>query len=189
MKTILPASITTIDQAKQLLTNLHTNGEAFHPEDDATGIVWTDCKSPTPQECVQLNKLIKDIYDLPENKGTYPKLSFDPCIFLLSLSGDNEKATGKMKPYAIQSIEDIKRFFRDIHVLYPMEWHPDDDFHFFMQEDEVTRAFTDEEAEYLNKVMIDSFDFCDKNDVDVYELAEQVQLELWKAQGKWPFNK
>ena len=89
MKTILPASIATIDQAKQLLTDLHNNGEAYHPEDDATGIVWTDCKSPTLQECELLNKLMKDIYDLPENKNTYPKLSFDPCVFLLSLEAEN----------------------------------------------------------------------------------------------------
>ncbi len=89
MKTILPGSITTIDQAKQLLTDLHTNSESYHPEDDATGIVWTDCKSPTAQECVQLNILMKNIYDLPENKVTYPKLSFDPCVFLLSLDADN----------------------------------------------------------------------------------------------------
>jgi len=94
-----------------------------------------------------------------------------------------------VKQYSIKSAEEVKQFFRDVHEMYPLEWHPDDDFHFFMKEDEVTWAFTDEEAEYLNKVMIDSFDYCDNNDVDVYELAEQVQLELWKALGKWTFNK
>ena len=94
-----------------------------------------------------------------------------------------------MKQYTIKSTEDINLFFRDIHEMYPFEWHPDDDFHFFVKEDGETKAFTDEEAEYLNKVMIESFDYCDNNDVDVYEIAEQVQLELWKAQGKWPLNK
>ena len=93
-----------------------------------------------------------------------------------------------MKQYTINSIEDIKQFFRDIHEMYPLEWHPDDDFHFFMKDDN-TRAFSDEQAALLNDVMIKSFDFCDRNDIDVYELAGQIQLELWKAQGKWPSNK
>ena len=97
MKTILPASIAKVNQAKQLLTNLHTNGESYHPEDDATDIVWTDCKSPTPQECVRLNKLMKDIYDLPENKAAYPKLSFDPCVFLLSLNLEGAGQTALIK--------------------------------------------------------------------------------------------
>ena len=94
-----------------------------------------------------------------------------------------------MKSYCVNSIDDIKYFFQDIHVLYPFEWHPDDDFHFFMKQDDETRAFTDEEAEYLNKTMVECFQYCDNNDLDVYEIAGQVQTELWKAQGKWPFNK
>lgn len=35
MKTNLPAAITTIDEAKAFLTELHANGESYHPEDDA----------------------------------------------------------------------------------------------------------------------------------------------------------
>jgi len=72
-----------------------------------------------------------------------------------------------MNQYTINSIDDIKQFFKDAHDMYQLEWHPDDDFHFFMKADEVTLAFTDEDAEYLNKIMVESFNFCDNNDIDV----------------------
>ena len=91
-----------------------------------------------------------------------------------------------MKQYSISTIDDIKQFFKDVHVLYPLEWHPDDDFHFFMKQDEVSKAFTEGEAEYLNRIMTECFQYCDDNDLDVYEIASQVQIELWKNEGKWP---
>ena len=94
-----------------------------------------------------------------------------------------------MKKYTINNVDDVKQFFKDIHDLYPNEWHPDDDFHFFMKEDDTTRAFTDKEAEYLNIIMTNCFQYCDDNDIDVYDIASQIQKELWGAQDKWPFNK
>ena len=84
MKTTLPQSIETAEQAKQLLTNLYNNGESFHPEDDATDIEWATCEEPTEAECILLNKLMADIYDLPGNENPM-NMAFDPCEFLLSL--------------------------------------------------------------------------------------------------------
>jgi hypothetical protein len=75
MKTILPEHITTIEEAEKLLTDLHNNGESFHPEDDANDIIWV-CEAPTAQECDHLNVLMSDIYNLN---------GFDPCDFLLNL--------------------------------------------------------------------------------------------------------
>lgn len=84
MKTSLPQSIQTIDQAKVLLTDLYNNGESFHPEDDATQIEWDTCDEPTEAECILLNKLMGDIYDLPGNDNCM-NMAFDPCMFILCL--------------------------------------------------------------------------------------------------------
>jgi hypothetical protein len=93
MKTVLPVSIQTIEQAKVFLTDLYNNGESYHPEDDAH-----DCMPlsvATAAECDQLNKLMEEIYDLPGNDGSHGNdMAFCPCGFLLSLdpdynSGDN----------------------------------------------------------------------------------------------------
>lgn len=84
MKTKLPESISTVDEAKAFLLELHTNGESYHPEDDAHDIIWGSCEEPTPDECDQLNKLMDDIYSLPDI-GTYPNLTFDPCGYFIDL--------------------------------------------------------------------------------------------------------
>lgn len=87
MKTILPAEITNVEEAKQLLKALYNNGETFHQEDDCHTIVWTTT-NPTPAECDLLNKLMNDIYNLPGNDGEcIPKL-FDLCRYLLELDLD-----------------------------------------------------------------------------------------------------
>ena len=87
MKTVLPNEIKTVEEAKAFLTALHENGESYHPEDNAHGIAWGSIPSdqiPTKEECDKLNKLMRDIYNLPGNeKG--PNLAFDPCGFFLDL--------------------------------------------------------------------------------------------------------
>jgi len=76
MKTILPSTISTEQQAVDFLTMLHNNGEAFHPEDNAHDIEWGNDDPPTPDQCDKLNSLMEQIYDL----GTV-----DPCAVLLEL--------------------------------------------------------------------------------------------------------
>ncbi len=87
MKTNLPKEIKTVEQAKVFLTELYKNGEAYHPEDDATDIVWNlpEQQHPTHAEAVQMNKLMQDIYNLPGNKDKYPNLEFDPCEVIMDL--------------------------------------------------------------------------------------------------------
>jgi hypothetical protein len=74
MKTKLPASINSEEEAKSFLSELYNNQESFHPEDSAhdfVGIFFTE------EEATQVENLINQIYDLKEK--------FDPCEFLLSL--------------------------------------------------------------------------------------------------------
>lgn len=87
MKTVLPNTIETIEQAKAYLTDLYNNGEAYHCEDSAEGIDWAlpQDQQPTATECQQLNKLMRQIYKVA--KGT----DFDPCGFLLELDPDYKK--------------------------------------------------------------------------------------------------
>lgn len=76
LKTNLPTSITSIDEAKKFLTELHLNGEGYHPEDDAN-----DCLSHIASfdEGTKLNFLMSQIYEL---------MNFDPCEFILDSNFD-----------------------------------------------------------------------------------------------------
>lgn len=85
MKTILPESITTVEQAKKFLSDLNLNGELYHPEGDAHEVHWATA-TPTPEECDKLNSLMNDIYNLPGNDGRHcGEMIFDPCEYCLSL--------------------------------------------------------------------------------------------------------
>lgn len=86
MQLSLPKQIKTIAQAKRFLTMLYKSGYSFHPEDDAKDIVWSsEVKTPTMEQCEQLNKLMDDIYNLPGNDGKHIDLAFDPCQWLLDI--------------------------------------------------------------------------------------------------------
>jgi hypothetical protein len=89
MRTKLPEAITTKEQAAEFLTDLFNNHESYHPEDDATNINWflvADEQKPTHEECVQLNKLMDDIWEL--------RSEFDACGHLLNL----------MQPFITQNL-------------------------------------------------------------------------------------
>jgi len=83
MKTNLPNRITTVEEAKAFLTELHKNDESFHPEDNAHDIEW-ETSNPTSEERDKLNALMSDIYELEGNEDSQ-NMIFDPCEFLLNL--------------------------------------------------------------------------------------------------------
>jgi hypothetical protein len=85
MKTIIPETISSIEEAEKFLTDLHNNGETYHPEDDAHMIDW-ETVEVSDQEKDALNNAMIDIYNLPGNDGRHDSsIIFDPCGFLLSL--------------------------------------------------------------------------------------------------------
>lgn len=78
MKTTLPDSINSVEEAKAFLLALHANGESFHPDDDAKDIILSATGLPafTKKEAYQLNLLMNDISWLD---------NFDACEYYLSI--------------------------------------------------------------------------------------------------------
>lgn len=77
MKTKLPNTIESVEEAKSFLTELYNNGEGFNPEDGALNIEFEyndNTAKPTWSECLQLDRLM----DMCE-------LYLDTCEFLLEL--------------------------------------------------------------------------------------------------------
>ncbi len=96
-----------------------------------------------------------------------------------------EPVPADLKAYFIENLEDVKQYLKDLHEIYDSEFHPDDDFEDFTDTDGNT-TFTVEQAKYLNKIMIQCFDVCDKNDLEIYDVAGEVQMEIWRRNGVWP---
>ena len=82
MQTVLPTEIKTVNQAKAFLAALYFNGESYDPADDANDILFVG-EQPTQDELSHLNKLMEDIYNLPEVMAT--PATFDPPEFFNSL--------------------------------------------------------------------------------------------------------
>lgn len=117
MKTALPEAINSIAEAEAFLTALYNNGESFHPEDDANGVIWYLPKQtkPTREEANRLNKLMNDIYALPGNDGRHSEpLAFDPCGWLLKLDSYNfliKDHSGRgEKPVTLKGWEVLERW-------------------------------------------------------------------------------
>lgn len=149
MKTNLPEAITTVQEAVVFLRELHNNGEAFHPEDDATDVVWNTplYQHPGREECKQLNKLMADIYNLPGNDGSHSDpLAFDPCGYLL----DIEKYQTYCRDNGLEDDSDVISH-EDMH-LFVME-------HIEVDEEEVNENDLYEEVKadtpsVINKIVI-----------------------------------
>lgn len=78
MKTNLFQPITNVTEAKAYLTELFNNDESFHPEDDATDIIWEGDIAPTEEEINLLNSNHEKIYE-------FESAEFCPCGFLCEL--------------------------------------------------------------------------------------------------------
>lgn len=77
LKTKLPDTIASFDQAKQYLTDLHNNGEAYHPEDSAG-----DClEGISEADAAHMDTLMIRVYI------HFTDAKADPCKFLLDLDG------------------------------------------------------------------------------------------------------
>lgn len=89
MKTKLPQSITTQAEAEAFLKELYNNGEIYHPEDDAHGIIWNlpeGQDEPTNEECDLLNDLM--------DQCTFIK-NWDACGYINGLLRAEEVARMK----------------------------------------------------------------------------------------------
>jgi len=77
MKTKIPEKIETKEEAEAFLLELHRNGEAYHPDDDAHEILWKDA-DVSKKDRNALNKTMDQIY----------ALGVDPCEILCDINED-----------------------------------------------------------------------------------------------------
>lgn len=76
-----------------------------------------------------------------------------------------------MENFRIETVEDVKEFFEVLHNKYKLAFHPDDPFEDYVSIESGTPTFTNGEAIYLNEVMNQCFEVCEKNDVEIYSIG------------------
>ncbi len=102
-------------------------------------------------------------------EGGKIKLSTDQVI---------EKFKGK-----IASKQMVRSFFKNLSDDLDTGFHPDDDFAEYTEVNSEKKSFPKEQADDLNKIMEECFDWCAKNNEDIYGIGLSVQQKELKKRG------
>ena len=73
----------------------------------------------------------------------------------------------------INNVDDVRKFFHYIVEERNVNFNPDDMFRDYMSVDG-SNAFTPEECEIYNRLVEEAFKICDKENVDIYEIALDI---------------
>ena len=73
----------------------------------------------------------------------------------------------------INNVDDVRKFFHYIVEERNVNFNPDDMFRDYMLADG-SNAFTPEECEIYNRLVEEAFKICDKENVDIYEIALDI---------------
>lgn len=71
----------------------------------------------------------------------------------------------------IESVEDVKAFFRHLVDEHNLSFHPDDMFEDYISCEGSINTFTLEECAIYNRLMDESFVVCEKANADIYEIG------------------
>ena len=71
----------------------------------------------------------------------------------------------------IKSVDDVKAFFHHLVNERKLNFHPDDDFADYICYEDKTPCFSEQEVLVYNRLMEESFDVCEKANLDVYEIG------------------
>lgn len=98
MKTTLPESISTQEEAEKFLSELFENNEHYHPEDSAKDQIYlkTGERVFNDEDAEKLDKLMSDIYML--SGGDHANPIFDPCEYLLEMEEEEERRNKLSRP-------------------------------------------------------------------------------------------
>lgn len=71
----------------------------------------------------------------------------------------------------ISTVDDVNNFMKFIYEDLEVNFHPDDDFNDIVNYETGEKSFNKKDADRLNKLVDDCFKVCEKNNLDIYEIA------------------
>ncbi|MHC4119995.1 MAG: hypothetical protein ACYSWO_21070 [Planctomycetota bacterium] len=76
----------------------------------------------------------------------------------------------------IGSVKDVKRFFTYLARVDDLKFHPDNTFDEYVGSDGI-RLFSIEQCKHYDALMRRSFEVCEREGVDIYEIGLEIVLE------------
>lgn len=81
----------------------------------------------------------------------------------------------------LQTVKDVETFFRHLVFERKVNFHPDDVFESYVNTETKEPSFSSPQCDVYNRLMDESFEVCDKEGVDIYEIGlNELQKVLWK---------
>lgn len=77
----------------------------------------------------------------------------------------------------IKNLEDVTRFFKYLKEERKVIFHPDDDFESYVNIETLEPTFTTEECKEYNDAMLQCFDVCEAEGVDIYLIGLEIQKQ------------
>jgi hypothetical protein len=81
---------------------------------------------------------------------------------------------------SIQSILDVTAFFHQLIEQESLNFHPDEDFHNYINLETGLPSYSHMEAQLRNQLMFSSFEICEKESIDIYGIG--IELLFKKLQ-------
>ena len=76
---------------------------------------------------------------------------------------------------SIKNVNDVREFAYLL-VKEGTSFHPDDDFHDYVDLESGDTCYTESEADHRNKLMEECFEICKNEKVDIYDVMTEVYL-------------
>ena len=77
---------------------------------------------------------------------------------------------------SIYNIQDVITFSKEL-IAEGCNFHPDDDFHNYVNVETENPSYSFEEAERRNKLMVQCFKICEDAKMDIYDVTMEVYLK------------
>ncbi|WP_462267783.1 hypothetical protein [Mucilaginibacter sp.] len=78
--------------------------------------------------------------------------------------------------FKINNLNDVELFMKQL-IKEGVNAHPDDDFSQYVNIDTGEDTFTADDADIRNKMMKECFEVCDNENVDIYNLMQEIFLK------------
>ena len=75
------------------------------------------------------------------------------------------------KDSRIVTLDDVKRFFAHLVNERRVNFHPDDRFEVYRSYVDGICTFSQDECDVYNRLMDESFEVCEENDIDIYDVG------------------
>ena len=80
--------------------------------------------------------------------------------------------------HTIKTKNNVQEMLTEVISYLGWAFHPDDPMTDYVRRDTGEPSYTPEEANRLDELMDEAFDFCEKQGIDIYELPMEISKEL-----------